>query len=251
MSEVIRRLESVHVVRTPYVEFEFRSPADDPLPGVGDRRLHLHGGRRRGLDRGAVGRQLRAGPRHGAGVHPLVPRELGLLPVLEYRYAGQTWASASSACAPSRRTACGSASTRRPCATWCARWTTSPPVPGRRRAGADLAEGAAAGDLAGGTVVVRDRRRAIPASIARPASSCPRCRSARWRTASQGDRRGAGGAPLGRTAPRGAVDGGAADALQGAGRVLADRFSWTSRCTCPTRSSWSPSPRRWCRSGPR
>jgi len=174
--EVTRRLESVHVVRTPeYVEFEF------PLAGVMTRFLAWL------VDviiSTAIAASLSTLIFFGAAVAPGLATALvlivwflinwGYFLFLEYRYAGQTIGKRIFGLRTIQdsgvRVGFYQATMRN-----LVRAVDNLPI-------LYLCGGALAlisqktrrlGDIAGGTVVIRDRRRAIPASIARPSETVP------------------------------------------------------------------------------
>ncbi|MGC4113988.1 MAG: RDD family protein [Myxococcales bacterium] len=176
MDDVIRRLESVHVVRTPeYVEFEF------PLAGVMTRFLAW-------LIDVLISTMVAASASVvvvlGASLAPGLATALvfiiwflvnwGYFLFLEYRYAGQTIGKRVLGLRTIQdngvRVGFYQATMRN-----LVRAVDHLPL-------LYLGGGALAliskktrrlGDIAGGTVVIRDRRRAIPASIARPSELVP------------------------------------------------------------------------------
>lgn len=176
MTDVIRRLETVHVVRTPeYVEFEF------PLAGVMTRFLAW------AIDvviSTSVAAAASTVVLLGAGLAPGLAMALvfiiwflvnwGYFLLLEYRYAGQTVGKRVLGLRTIQdngvRVGFYQAVMRN-----LVRAVDHLPV--LYLAGGGLAlvsqRGRRLGDIAGGTVVIRDRRRAIPASIARPTETVP------------------------------------------------------------------------------
>ncbi|HEY3445731.1 MAG TPA: RDD family protein [Myxococcales bacterium] len=176
MGEVIRRLESVHVVRTPeYVEFEF------PLAGVMTRFLAWT------IDvmiSTAVAGAASTIVLLGAGLAPGLAMALvfiiwflvnwGYFLFLEYRYAGQTLGKRILGLRTIQENGVRVGFYQ---ATMRNLVRAVDHLPLLYLGGGALAliskKARRLGDLAGGTVVIRDRRRAIPASIARPSEIVP------------------------------------------------------------------------------
>lgn len=174
--EVTRRLESVHVVRTPeYVEFEF------PLAGVMTRFLAWLVDV---LISTAVAATLSTLIFMGAVVAPGFAMALvfivwflvnwGYFLFLEYRYAGQTVGKRIFGLRTIQDSGVRIGFYQ---ATMRNLVRAVDHLPVLYLGGGLLAlisqKARRLGDIAGGTVVIRDRRRAIPASIARPSETVP------------------------------------------------------------------------------